>query len=402
METSPEYFINNTIPSNDILFGIGGPCIICFGIIWIVTCMTQNNKSNNINNNELNNNNKYQNKKFELLEQNFKKLKDGNPFVFRPAMLDVGLQFIHCYKTPMFDYKLSHSSILQKSYFLGWYNCFVLLGLFYIILTCMDNINNYGNIFRHMDVAFGIILYIHELGFSVLFIYFTTFIGFYIQKAMIYFDDSKYIRQIRIGLTVLQHLYHVLLVFSTAVFVYFRCKHWPITQKLALMAECACLFMKVHSYLDTNNMLYELKKRNGINKKSDDSNHNLFNIINVDIDKLNDTDVDNYLLVYLPKFGLQKAILNNLSLDDKREMLKAINQSFTLKESVYPQNITIWDFVLYTCSPTVVYEPVFPRIQRGNSTLLLSSDIIIRGNIRWKYVIEKGTYISVCIHVLHL
>ena len=69
------------------------------------------------------------------------------------------------------------------------------------------------------------------------------------------------------------------------------CEHWPFTQKFALVVESIFLYMKMHSYMLSNQELYDLKYGSNAHKKHDDEDSQDTIPSVEDVDQMNDEQV---------------------------------------------------------------------------------------------------------------
>jgi len=113
-----------------------------------------------------------------------------------------------------------------------------------------------------------------------------------------------------------------------------------------------------------------------------------------DISSLDEHSLDSYLFAY----GLRKMLKDN-SATQKRKMLKGIRDQLRLRNSIYPSNVSLWDFLLFTCSPTLCYSPIYPRTKHGTMD---AASTRLRQNINGVYVLEKAIMavgIIVCMYL---
>ena len=246
------------------------------------------------------------------------------------------------------------------------------------------------------------------------------------------------------------------------MFVFFNCEHWPFTQKFALLVETFCLYMKMHSYMLSNQELYDMKYGINNRKKTDDhlsddiiktvqdvdditdeqvrqelGSRGLRDFSSVNMNKIqpanfcyyveDDTQVDIYGFSSCYKnrsasvYSHDNPITNghnspgdlnssrsqsvdsatsrsppptpplltaNDSNDSTKETVQKLHQEIrelkqreseelekayirmVLKDSIflenyrkqiYPQNVTLYNWIEFTFFPTLVYEPLYPR-----------------------------------------
>jgi len=443
------------------------------------------------NDNEVNKSNNESLEKYKKRHQMISK----NNFIHRPSILDSGMEVVIPWRN---NSNIEKNNLLKKSIFRGWYNLIWLMLLSYVITQFMSNYVSYGHFIFNIKYFYSLLMNLHELVLSLFPIYFFSFSSYVIQSLMIYtqklfveqlhFQPSHYELYIRYPLTIIQHILQTIMIFGVGAFVYLYCHHWPFTQKLALTMETLALYMKMHSYLLSNEELYQMKyKQNNKNNNEDD-----FKILQMqDVDRLSDDEVIEELKsrgfrdfdslvdssaffcffaqslpsneVYMPRCLSRRnsnrndkkntnstnngnksdisdnnenpskendannnvfekkessssislnsdnnSITSELSTDktsihDLHAKIKELKQieaqqqrvhylRMILKDAlfmenyrrtIYPQNVTLWNFFEFTCLPTLVYEPLYPRTS----------------SIRIAYVIEKllfTIFLTIC------
>eukprot|EP01083_Nonionella_stella_P102958 293552_1 len=339
-------------------------------------------------------------------------LRGKHEFVHRPSLLDSGMALLIPWRTDT-----PRSNIMHKSVFRGWFNlCWIIISA-WNLQYFVNNYKTKGYIIGNLDWFLSLFHSLHELILVLLPIYALSFLAFFLQKLMIQdIFGKKYTRSI---LHFAQHLLQTVMIFGIGMFVFFFCEHWPFTQKLALVIETLCLYMKMHSYMLSNQELYEMKYGIHSNKKTDDITVHTVQ----DIDKMSDEQVMNELgyrgLRNFSWIDMKNTVASNFCYyeDDTQVNIygfescyrnKKVNEQNTnstaqyllngnvrqlhedierlkqregkemancyrrlvLKDTVfledyrrqiYPQNVTLYNWFEFTLFPTLVYEPLYPR-----------------------------------------
>ena len=171
------------------------------------------------------------------------------------------------------------------------------------------------------------------------------------------------------------------------------------------MLETVCLSLKAHSYLDTNNELFKGRIKYFRDKLSTSpkqrisqtSNGEMPDITKLkDIESLTDNEIESYLLAY----GLKRNLIFITNKTEQKKFLSKIKEQLQLRNTIYPNNITLWDYLLFTCTPTLCYSPIYPRT---NQDAMDSNTVNLKDNIQWIYVIEKAMMaigIMVCMYLI--
>eukprot|EP01084_Bolivina_argentea_P238036 399916_1 len=374
-----------------------------------------------------------------------KHLRGKHEFVHRPSILDTGMAMVVPWRkdTP-------RSNIMKKSVFRGWYNLCWIMGASWLLQYFMNNYKTSGSIIGNLNFGISLFYLLHELLLMLLPVYALSFSAFFLEKLMSQqIFGNKYTRLI---LHAVQHTVQTILIFGVGTFVFFFCEHWPFTQKFALIVETLCLYMKMHSYMLSNQELYDMKYGINSNNKKTDISESDDTIKTVqDVNKISDervikelgfrglrdfssvnmkttlpanfcyyvnddTQVDIYgfsscyknrsTSVYSHQYPIRTtntstnvstsaSSLNSESTTPISELftttngeikklhaeikkLKEIESSqlegtyrrMVLKDSIflenyrkqiYPQNVTLYNWVEFTWFPTLVYEPLYPR-----------------------------------------
>lgn len=172
------------------------------------------------------------------------------------------------------------------------------------------------------------------------------------------------------------------------------------------MLETVCLTLKAHSYSDTNDELFKTKlkhftdklnKKNIFKTQNGEKKKKLPDITKLeDIESLTDYEVESYLLAY----GLKRNLIFVTNKKEQKKFLVKIKDQLLLRNTIYPQNITLWDFLLFTCTPTLCYSPIYPRTCQD---AMDAKNVNLKDNIQWIYFIEKaimGLGIIACMYLI--
>lgn len=262
--------MDSTTTGSDWIFGIVvGTLVIMAGASWLGNLGAESSNNNEVDEDnknssvdETNGNGSNSNKASNSTLKNGKNKKNINllykrkkyRFMDRPSLLDTGMSMI----LPWRQDENESSKSLTKSVFRGWFNLLWLITLSFIGSQFYENYTKHGRLITNLQFFRSLYTHVHELLFIILPVYVFSFSAFILQKLMVYeIFGTKYTRSI---LHVIQHLLQSVLIFGVGGFVFFFCEHWPFSQKLALTMQSITFYMKMHSYLLSNEELYELKQ----------------------------------------------------------------------------------------------------------------------------------------------
>lgn len=153
--------------------------------------------------------------------------------------------------------------------------------------------------------------------------------------------------------------------------------------------------------MDTNNELFSLKlsqltdDTNNMNSKTSNQLKDITKL--KDIDSLTENEIESYLVAY----GLKKVWFVTQK-EEQKKFLTQIRNQLILRNTIYPNNVLLWDYLLFTCTPTLCYSPIYPRTGPTNNAMDAESTNLM-ANIDWIYVTEKfitANGIIVCMYLI--
>ncbi|ETO16569.1 hypothetical protein RFI_20771 [Reticulomyxa filosa] len=266
----------------------------------------------------------------------FKKQVPALYYIHRASILDTSMEIVIPWK---YNIQRSDDSI-KNSVFRGWYNFLWLSTLCFILSHFLSNYRSNGYVIFQTAFFKSLFPYVHELVVVFLPVYCWSFWAFFLQKLMIANIFGR--KCTRTIIHIFQHILQTILIFGfekkkidsprymlhthvysictkeftkgceiktnkktitiitkgVGIFIYSECTHWPFSQKLALLLETMCLYMKMHSYLLSNHDLYTMKEDNIRQQKKDQQSddNDVKPLTLEDCDHLTDAEVKEELL----------------------------------------------------------------------------------------------------------
>jgi len=257
---------------------------------------------------------------------------------------------------------------IEASSLKGWFNFILLQGIFFILAMFWHQYKENGHIlYGWAYIKKYIIGSIPETAFWGIGLWLYTFSAYFVQ----YFTAKAPLLAYPIGMA--QHGLQTVMLFT----VWRQCytsTHWPWTQKMALQLHTAVMYMKMHSYMLTNDEL----RANASHAKSQKTKpaggaprQQLYSSASedetIDAEKASREDMEQWLRGFGVKMskwvsddGVRRAVRHVLAVQEHRK-------------TCWPHNISLFDWARFTFFPVVCYEPLYPRTEK----------------IRWWYVTEK-------------
>jgi hypothetical protein len=225
------------------------------------------------------------------------------------------------------------------------------------------------------------LLEIGEFATVILLIYFFSFIAFVAEWVMAKFDLSRKPRAVLIASV---HL--IYLAFIGVIIMYLLQRKYEVSfsYRFAVAAQLFVMYMKSVSYLGTNNFLWKLKKSGDRSIHPDLAPF----ASDLDVGKLSLDEVASLL----SKRGIDVTKLAT----DPRDVLTQLVGLDTYRKTVYPENVTVINFIEFTCLPVLVYEPRYPRTSRLNLVAIVEKIIIAFGLFMFDWFLVEHYILPIC------
>jgi MBOAT, membrane-bound O-acyltransferase family len=203
---------------------------------------------------------------------------------------------------------------------------------------------------------------------AVLMQYISVFYAFLLQWFFVKVNASEKTRSV-LGWT--QHLWMLGMFLCSNYYVYVNKDVLTFTVRFAVVTQASVLCMKAHSYLMSNHDLWDLsrnlKKDDGESKLGVYSNRSaVFKASKDPLDYaevlrlLRDRGIECPQKVYAANF--QKHCEKSPEAH-AREILEAFIALDAYRATVFPRNINLANFILFTVTPVLVYEPKYPKTE---------------------------------------
>lgn len=286
----------------------------------------------------------------------------------------------------------------------GWYIMISILLLVFMFRQFFINYRDHGSIFSIQGGNFLrriFISEIYEFGTVILTIYFFSFFAFIIEKAKIASGKKSSLR--RGILHIFAHL--VMLGFLATVTWYLLERRYDvsISFRFAVSAHSFVQYMKMVSYLGTNQYLWKQSHLADRAKKFDTTGSS---------DGDNRSGLVKTLLGgkwLLPReyvteeevatIAYDKVIqmLANRGIDMRKEpnqdvarkMLQQLVKMDEYRQTIYPRNVNLFNFIEFSCMPVLVYEPKYPRTWEINYLEIIEKIFMIAGIIVFNWFLME-------------
>jgi hypothetical protein len=268
---------------------------------------------------------------------------------------------------------------------------------------------NGGNYLRHIFYV-----EIGELVGVVGAIYLFSFTAYGMQKLMIRWNLRVTGRAIMHGI---QHILMIAMLATVTIYLLYRRYDVSITYRFTIGAEALVMYMKMVSYLGTNNYLWILSrsKKGGDNSATAESSHSsqtrllgrMFGRKSVvyayqplsreEIEKLSISEIETLLLnrgICLDDncFGSGSILGGHIIPDSPRtrehaarRLLEELVELDEYRKCVYPSNISLKNFAEFTVTPVIVYEPRYPKTNSVSVLTIIEKLLILFGMVLFSW-----------------
>ncbi|ODV58686.1 sterol acyltransferase, partial [Ascoidea rubescens DSM 1968] len=244
------------------------------------------------------------------------------------------------------------SKVVNSKDFFGFYTLFWVVVLIIFTNRLFQNFKNKSFQFQIVQI---LIKDIFKIGFTDLLMYLLTFFSLFVQHLI----KLNYLTWEKLG-WLIESVIESSIVFFSIWFSNFN--NYPWIGRIFLFLHSLVLIMKIHSYAFYNGYLWKIKNelKNSLNLL----NHyqNKLNKLNNSNENENENENETPKhLIHFCEFELN---------------------THSSKDSTFPNNINVKNFVQYTLFPTLVYQIIeYPRTQKIRWNYLLIKIIAIFGVI---------------------
>ena len=329
------------------------PIVVAFSVLWLVTVIQKRVTSTK-----------------EPRTPSSGKSKIRNEFQTRPGVV----------RSLFVNWKTAHD-------YRGWFVLTMILSSAFLIRNFSRNFKKNGSIFSVSGGNFLKQIFIVEMTEFVtviLFIYFFSFFAFAIQKIMI---QLKLKYRARMVLHVVQHITQLAFALLVSIYLLHRKYEVSISYRFAVIAETFVMYMKMVSYLGTNHYLYLETAETG--EKVPGPYHTA-----VELDEVDKLDIASINAILISR-GIDTA---SLQIEEAKNLLIEIIKLDEYRKSIYPRNVTLANFIEFSCLPVLVYEPKYPRTKAVNWLNLAEKLITIAGIIVFNWFLWEE-FILPAIHL---
>ena len=285
----------------------------------------------------------------------------------------------------------------------GWYIMIAILFIAFISRQFFKNFRDHGSVFSVQGGTFLrriFISEIYEFATVILMIYFFSFFAFLTEKVKIVVGKKS--STLRGIIHIFAHI--VMLGFLATVTWYLLERRYDvsISFRFAVSAHSFVQYMKMVSYLGTNQYLWKqrhldekAKKIDGSSSEGEKGNSLVRTLFggrwllpsdNLTRDEVETISYDRVIQV-LANRGIDMRKEPNE--DVARRMLQQIVTLDEYRQTIYPKNVNWFNFVEFSCMPVLVYEPKYPRTWDINYLDILEKMFMVAGIIVFNWFLME-------------
>ena len=260
----------------------------------------------------------------------------------------------------------------------GWSILASILVMAYLFRQFLKNFKSHGQIFSLQGGSFLWRIFVSEMfefATVILLIYFFSFVAFGAERLKLKLPSKR--RAIHATMHV------VMVAFIVLVMVYILERRYAvsISFRFAVIAHAFVMYMKMVSYLGTNEFLFGLKPTTGGGKKGKTvglvTESSRSEVNQMDLPALTQALAHRGIDV-----GAHLECLPGASVEDKaRNVLLDLVDLDEYRRTVYPKNVTLIKFIEFSCLPVLVYEPKYPRTRTIDWHNIVEKLLMIAGII---------------------
>jgi hypothetical protein len=240
----------------------------------------------------------------------------------------------------------------------GWLVMAALLLLGFLARQGVKNMKKHGSFFSVDGGRFLSRIFVSEMiefATAVLLVYIFSFSAYLVEVAKLRHPALRSVFQI------LAHLAMISLIVMVTAYLLVRSYEVSITFRFAVSAQAFVTYMKMVSYLGTNEYLKDLGEHHAKPKKTDQDEEDQVPVEEIPFEKI----VQALAHRGIDVFHHLKSVPGDDSPEFKaRKVYKELLELDMYRKNIYPRNVTLKNFFEFTCLPVLVYEPKYPRTDR--------------------------------------
>lgn len=264
-----------------------------------------------------------------------KRHKIRNEFIARP-----GAQAI-----------LSSSGTGNGKSYRGWLVVAAILVLSFLVRMAFKNLKKHGSLLSIDGGRFFGRIFVsemYEFVTVVLLVYCFSFLAFVVELAKLRHP------RLRSLFHVTAHIAMLSLIFLVTSYLLIRRYEVSITFRFAVSAQTFVTYMKMVSYLGTNEYLRHLGTSSSAAAVEHSAQDSLLLSVDEIIQALAHRGID-----------VMQHLEGNSSIESRaRQIFKEVIELDKYRKAIYPRNVTLINFIEFSCLPVLVYEPKYPRTKK--------------------------------------
>lgn len=239
---------------------------------------------------------------------------------------------------------------------------------------------------------------IYEFATVILFVYFFSFFAFLVEKVKLKVARNHATRRFLIHAVA-----HVVMLGFVAVVTWYlleRRYDVSISFRFAVSAHAFVQYMKMVSYLGTNEYLWRLGRELARLKKSENGSSS-DGVSRVSA--MTQGDAANLSFDRVVQLLAHRGIDSRLYRGEEVKARAILGQLVALDEyrqTVYPRNVNLINFIEFSCLPVLVYEPKYPRTTEIDYVNIIEKFFVIGGIIVFNWFLMEHFILPVVIRTI--
>lgn len=261
----------------------------------------------------------------------------------------------------------------------GWIILACLMIATYLGRQFYKNLKMFGSVFSDSGSSFLYRIFVSELFEFVtacLLVYFFSFFAYVVERLKLRYPS------VRRWLHWAAHA--VMLAFIALVTLYLLKRRYAvsISYRFAVIAHTFVQHLKMVSYLGTNEHLSHLGKRRD-------------SFVSLTIPQVNKMS-GKQLEQVLAHRGIEMD-----ETESGRKVLIDLVELDEYRRTIYPRNVTLLNFVEFSCLPVLVYEPKYPRSHSVDYHVVIEKIVMIAGIVLVEWFLMEHYVVPTIVRLVH-
>ena len=274
----------------------------------------------------------------------------------------------------------------QSEGYRGWIILIGILLLTYLSRQFYQNLKRFGTLFSTTGSNFLYRIFVSEFVeflTAILVIYFFSFFAFVVEKLKLKLP------KFRLLLHLVAHL--VMLGFLALATWYLLERRYAvsISFRFAVIAHAFVQYLKMVSYLGTNEYLSNLRgEKNGGSAG-----------------RLLQSTFSKNQVTKMPLSQIHQALahrgIDTPQESEARKVLLDLVELDEYRRTIYPINVSLFNFIEFSCLPVLVYEPKYPRAATVDYHVVIEKIVLIAGIILVEWFLLEHFIVPSIVRLVH-